>query len=104
MRLKKQFIITWVLVGVIVTLGPFYDFIEIRFLIISLAILCALSITLQFLLQRKLFDEIHGTKSWERVPLKQFKNELVFSFSIGLCQVLILYSAGYFVIPTSYDF
>jgi len=57
----------------------------------------------QYLLQKKLFEEIHGTRSWERVPLKQFKNELFFAFSIGAIQVVLLYGIGYVSIPTSYD-
>lgn len=103
MRLKKQFIIIWILVGVTVTLGPFYEFLEILFLKITLALFCLLSILVQFFLQRKLFDDIHGAKSWERFPLRQFKNELTFSLAVGFFHVFMFYIVGLLVITTSHD-
>lgn len=104
MRLKTQFIITWILTGVTISLVPFLFFIQLPIVIIWIAVFSGVSISAQYLLQRKLFEEIHGTKSWERVPLKQFKNELLFSSFIGVVQVMMLYGIGYFLIPTSYDF
>lgn len=104
MRLKTQFIITWILIGVTISLVPFLFFIQLPKIILIVTLFCAVSITAQYFFQRKLFEEIHGTKSWERVPLKQFKNELLFSSFVGIIQVALLYGAGLVLIPTSYDF
>ncbi len=103
MRLKKHFIVIWVLIGITISILPFYNFFEIIPLLGGLVVFSGISMLSQYLLQKKLFEEIHGTRSWERVPLKQFKNELFYAFSIGAVQVVLLYGIGYVLIPTSYD-
>lgn len=104
MRLKTEFIITWVLTGIAISLVPFLFFIRLPEIVLYITVFTGVSITIQYLLQRKLFEEIHGTKSWDRVPLKQFKNELLFSSFIGVIQVGLLYWVGFVLVPTSYDF
>lgn len=104
LKLKKEFIIIWFFIGTLLSFIPFIRFSELFSFFLILLVFSAISLFIQFKLQYKRFKEIHGRKSLEKWPVKQIKNELIYSFSIGLIQVVILYFIGKLVFPLSYDF
>lgn len=103
MRLKRHFIAIWILIGIAITMLPMASFLMNVWLLISLVVFTTLSLFIHYKIQERLFEEIHSTKSWERIPLSQFKKEVYFSLFIGVIQALILYGIGYFTISTNYD-
>ena len=102
--LKRGFIITWLLVGITISIPPFLFLIELSmfFLVISFTFL--IFITIQYLTQLRFFRNSYGIGDGKKYLLTQFKKEVLFSFAVGLIQVFIISITGYFALPASYDF
>lgn len=101
--LKKEFIISWFLIGELFSLSLFFAFIDLNLLFICLVIWTQISVLAQFKIQKKLFKETHETRLWENIPSNQLKRELFYSFLIGVFQWTLLYFVGKFIVPISFD-
>jgi len=82
-RLKRHFIVIWILIGIAITVLPMAIFLMNVWLLILLVVFTVLSLFIHYKIQERLFEEIQGTKPWERIPLSQFKKEVYFSLFIG---------------------
>ena len=104
MRLKPRFIITWILIGITISIFPFLSFIERLPLVFGVLLVFVVSMILQYLIQSKIFEETYGINAEKKRLLKQFKTELFFSSLTGGLQVIILLVVGYVTLAASYDF
>jgi sensor histidine kinase YesM len=103
LRLKKKFIVSWLLIGGLFSLSLFLPFIDLNVLFSCFAIFSLISVFAQFKFQQKLFKETHESRLWENIPLNQIKSELLYSFLIGTFQWAFLFIIGKFVSPKSLD-
>ena len=98
---KRLFIIIWVLVGIAISLFPYFIFVERLPVFISVSVFFVFSIAIQYIIQRNFFEETHGINEEKNLFLKKLTKELLFSCLIGIVQVLSLLGLGYLILPVS---
>ena len=98
---KRLFIIIWVLVGIAISLFPYFIFLERLPVFISVFVFFVFSISVQYIIQRNFFEETHGINEEKNLFRKKLTKELLFSCLIGVVQVLSLLGLGYLILPVS---
>ena len=89
------------LVGITISLFPYFTFIERLSEFIFVSIFFVFSISIQYLIQRNFFEETLGINEEKNLFLKKLTKELLFSCLIGVVQVLSLLSLGYLILTVS---
>ena len=101
---KRLFIITWVIVGIAISILPYFTFFERLTLVLPLFLFFVCSITIQYTIQRKFFEENHERNTEKKLLLKQLVTALFLSCLIGVIQVSVLLILGYQMLPTFFEF
>ncbi len=101
---KTLFITSWLIIGISISILPYFIFFERRPLVLPLLLFYVCSITIQYIIQRIFFEKNHGINIENRPLVKQLLKELFLSCLIGSIQVSILLILGYKILPTSLEF